>query len=305
MDVHTPGGRAGFPASYMMREVAKNMLMCVPGVTAIRKRIFSRENDPLEKVFDHHGTQWRLFKKALEISGVELSGSDVIELGSGPVLGNAIYFIANGAASYTACDRYNLLRTDKAVKNAYRELIGRLPIEQRERCQRLVAPDSSSHVFDSRVRSVVTMVEELGSGLPASGYDLVVSFNMLELVNDVGRALSGVRHILKPGGVMIHRVDLSNHGACDAVHSLAHLTVPRPIWLLMGSRRALPNRVRPSEFLAIADKLGFCTLQYEVTTRLDEAQVDDARAHLLREFADCAVEDLATLDFVWVARSPV
>jgi SAM-dependent methyltransferase len=288
-----------FSPGRVIRDVVKNALMYVPGVTTARKRIFSCQNDPLAEALQHG--QWAAYKAAAERSGVELRGADTIELGSGPILGNAVLFIANGAASYTACDRYDLFRTDDAARKAYRQQIASLPAGQRARCDGMIMPEGAARIFDRRVRTVVAMVEGLDLRLPSASFDLVVSFNMLEHVNDLKRTLNALRGILKPNGVMIHRVDVSNHGPRKTIHPLAHLTVSRSLWLLMGSRRAIPNRVRPSSFLAAAHQVGFRTLLYEATTRLEEAQVEPARERLRPEFAGCSLDDLATLDFLWVA----
>ena len=288
----------------MLREAAKNALMYIPPVVRLRKRIFSRENDPADRIGAYGDLQWRIYGEMIERCGASVERADVLELGPGPILANGVRFIARGAASYTGVDRFNLLRRDTRVRDAYRQLIESLPPAQRKICSGLISPDNGGEVFDDRIRSVVASSEDVDSQVPFGKYDLVVSFDVLEHVDDIGATLRSVRTLLKPGGLMIHRVDVTAHNVAADVHPLAQLVFSNKQWSRISSRRAIYNRARPSEFFDTAERLGFQTLIFERTRMLSHDEINAIRSLLWGHYARCSYEDLATLDFVWCARSP-
>jgi len=288
---------------WVAQQVLKNLLMHLEPVVYLRKRLSSRQNDPLSTIGSYFDIQWRTYRDAILDLHLSVDDCTVLEIGPGPILANGIRFIAEGAASYTAFDRFNLLRRDDKVRRAYRELIGRLPREQQQTCQGLVA-DNHGILFDNRIHGIVAKIEEADGKIGVGTLDFVVSFDVLEHIDDLPATMRAIRRLLKPGGVMIHRVDVTVHNAATDVHRLAHLVFSDRTWRMMSSRRAICNRIRPSEFLAAAEALGFETLRFQPTTMLAPESVDAIRPRLWKKFARCSFEDLAVLDFVWVARSP-
>jgi len=289
---------------WAVRESVKNALMLVPPIVHLRKRFFSRENDPLARIGEYCDLQWRTYGNAIRLSGATLEKADVLELGPGPILANGIRFIAEGAASYTALDRFDVIRRDHEVIQAYRELISHFPPEQQRKCSGLVTDNPGRRLFDNRIESVVAKIEEASDEIGGRKWDFVVSFDVLEHIDDLAATMRTIRSLLKPGGMMIHRVDVTIHNAPTDVHRLSHLVFSERAWRMISSRRAVCNRIRPSEFLAVAKAVGFETLHFEPTTLLDQEDVAAIRPRLSKKFADCSFEDLAVLDFVWIARAP-
>ena len=74
------------------------------------------------------------------------------------------------------------------------------------------------------------------------GYDAIVSCAVLEHLSDPLSALGDMARALKPGGVMVHQVDLRDHGMFLG-HELTFLKVPGWIWRLMTAQRGRPNRI--------------------------------------------------------------
>src|SRR5579872_1028921 len=102
------------------RQIVMNLMMHNEAVVHLRKRLFSRENDPSERLTDYGDFQWQIYRDAIVSLKLGLEAANVLELGPGPILANGIRFIAEGAASYTALDRFDLLRRDAEVRRAYR-----------------------------------------------------------------------------------------------------------------------------------------------------------------------------------------
>jgi SAM-dependent methyltransferase len=289
--------------TWILREAAKNFAMHFEPVVRLRKRIFAKQNDPRLLIGEYFDFQWQTYCNALQESGLRVAGAEVLELGTGPVLANGVRFIAEGAASYTALERFDLLRRDTEVREAYRQLIKRLPPEAQQRCRGLIRDDSSPGLFDRRIRCVVKKIEDSVAEIEPAKCDFVFSFDALEHVDDLFSTLQSIRSLLKPGGVMIHRVDVGAHNVNSNVHRLAHLTVSDGVWRMLSSKRAICNRARPNEFKTIAASLGFETLRFEPTTVLTREDIETIRPTLWQRFAQAPFEDLAVLDFVWVARS--
>jgi hypothetical protein len=102
---------------------------------------------------------------------------------------------------------------------------------------------------------------------------------------------------------MVHRVDVSTHApAWVGGQVMDQLTFPDWLWRAMYSRRAYPNRVRPGEYRRLAGEAGLESARFEVTGQVSREEVERFRPRLARRFRDCAWEDLATADFLWVLR---
>jgi SAM-dependent methyltransferase len=287
---------------WVLRQVLMNLLMQISPVVYLRKRLFSRQNNPLARIGLNDG-QWQAYRDAIADAKLAVEGADILEIGPGPILANGVRFIAEGAKSYTALDRFDLLRRDPEVKQAYRELIALLPYEQQQRCPGLIAEQNGA-LFDQRIKSIVAKIEDALEKVGLGQLDFIVSFDVLEHVDDLATTMRTIRRLLRPGGVMIHRVDVTVHNAPSGIHRLAHLTFSESTWQLISSNRAVCNRIRPSEFLAVAERQGFETLHFQPTRTLTPESIAAIRPKLSDKFARCAFDDLAVLDFVWIARSP-
>jgi SAM-dependent methyltransferase len=292
---------------WVAREAAKNLLMRSKFLAYLRKRTYSRQNLPSTCVGSYFDVQWQTYCRALADLDLSIDGASILELGSGPILANGVRFIAAGAASYTGLDRFDLLRRDQGVIRSYRELIGTFPEVQRQRCRGLVldgAETSTGKLFDPRIQTLVAKIEDVSAQVGTRRWDIILSFDVLEHVDDPAAALRSIRNLLSPAGVMIHRVDVGAHNMPPHVHRLAHLTFSDRMWDMITSQRAICNRYRPSEFRSIADALGFETLRFEPTTLLAPDEVAPMRTRLWKRFAHSSFEDLAILDFLWAAKLP-
>lgn len=288
----------------MSAEIVKNMLMAVPTVSYLRKRRYAIQNDPVDELRRQETLCWRVYTSSLVNVNLDkfILGAKVLEVGPGPILGNAIRFIASGAVLYLGIERYPLFRTDRSVRRAYRDLIMGFEAEQQKRCLTLVCPDGQESLFDERVQVKVITLEQASEAFSPGSFDLIVSFNVMEHIDDLESALVNMYHLLRQGGLMIHRVDVGTHTDRSEIHPLWQLTVPDHLWHAMYSRRAYPNRRRPSEYLRLAEQVGLKTVSYEVTNSLPEVEVEKMRPRLQSRFRSCLLGDLAILDFVWVTQ---
>src|SRR5713101_2540018 len=81
-----------------------------------------------------------------------------------------------------------------------------------------------------------------------AGYDFILSAAVLEHLYDPLEVLRSMCSALNPGGMMIHRVDLRDHGAFSpSLHDLSFLRLPD--WSYWPLRiRGGPNRFRVTDY---------------------------------------------------------
>jgi SAM-dependent methyltransferase len=80
-------------------------------------------------------------------------------------------------------------------------------------------------------------------------FDWIVSRAVLEHLYDPIAALDAMAARLAPGGVLVHRIDLRDHGMFDG-HPLTFLTVPDRLYHAMTVGSGRPNRVLAPEYAA-------------------------------------------------------
>jgi SAM-dependent methyltransferase len=150
--------------------------------------------------------------------------------------------LRNGAASYTAYDRFQGDVFSARAMALYCELDCPAPTT-------------------ARIRGAI---EDAAGG---ERVDIVVSFNVMEHLRDPHVALRRMAAILKPGGILVHRIDYSAHDIWRAYEDDRFLRFPEWLWSLMGSNRGYPNRVRHGDIMATIRSLGL-DFDERVTGRL-------------------------------------
>jgi SAM-dependent methyltransferase len=242
-----------------------------------------------------------VYRDYLDFAGLreqDLAGMSVLEVGPGDNVGVAIRMIAAGAAGVTALDRFDSKRDHDQQRRIYQALIDSLGSDERERVHDLVTlePDIG---FDSRRLRVITgvSVERAAELFPSESFDLIVSYVVLQSVPSPARAIRAMDSVLKPGGQMVHRVDLSDLGLMGAAtHPLAFLTFPERAYRFMTRWSADPNRWRTTDYVAAFQALGYDTHAH-VSQVIGRAPRADARLPLASG-VDYGEDTVALLDGV-------
>jgi 2-polyprenyl-6-hydroxyphenyl methylase/3-demethylubiquinone-9 3-methyltransferase len=124
-----------------------------------------------------------------------------------------------------------------------------IPPAERPEGTRYVGLDISRHELDrapagSYDDTVVADLTRTVSGLE-EGFDLVVSFQVLEHVRPLGEALENMRRYLRPGGGMVSRLSGGR-----SVPALLNRAIPHPaaIWLEQSLRGRDPESVFPAHY---------------------------------------------------------
>lgn len=230
-----------------------------------------------------------------------LRGKVVVEIGPGDAIPLAPLFLAAGAKSYVAVDRFLGEVHGAEACRLYRAIVEILPERLSGGLHALCRAAGCSSVEEllrrpDQVRLHRSPIEQPDDSIRGQA-DYVVSFNVCEHLADLPRAFRGMRSLLAPEGLMIHRVDYGPHDVWVARYAnpLAFLTVPRVIWRWMTSNRGCPNRVRHAQLMAMVGALGFeCTAR--IGRRASDVAVSEARAHLSSEFRSLSDDEIAVLD---------
>lgn len=239
------------------------------------------------------------------------------EIGPGDSFGVALMALARGAADVHTVDRYRTVRDAERQAAIYRALAERHGLR---------------HLFDGAPAEATLRHVVEHAGAPAETFfrdtalrfDWIVSRAVLEHLYDPVAALDAMLARLNPGGVMVHRIDLRDHGMFAGHHPLTFLTLPDRLHGAMTRGAGRPNRVLAPAYRAW---LGHTAARGAVrVTRLagvdgevgpapwdelDPAKRERAiacvraiRHRLAAPFRGLADEDLAVAGIVLVAAKP-
>ena len=91
--------------------------------------------------------------------------------------------------------------------------------------------------------------------IPNGSLDIITSLSTMEHVQQPDQLYDYCYDWLKPGGVMIHKIDFSAHGICR--DWFGHLLLPNMIFTMAVGRRSHMNRWTERQHVDACSKLGF------------------------------------------------
>lgn len=257
---------------------------------------------------------WRDY---LFYAGRSAIGGRIIEIGPGDNFGVALLFLKNGADHVVAIDKFVSQRDDERQSVIYRALSERHCLDD---------------LFDGPPSEATILGLTYLPGMPAekyftgdvAPYDAVVSRAVLEHLDDPLSSLDAMWAGLRPGGLLLHRVDLRDHGMFAGNHPLTFLTIGAGLYHAMTAETGWPNRILLPAYreflrrrhwparLGITRLVGvsdeFAALPWEqlpMDSRQQAlAQVRSIRPKLAEPFRKLSDEDLAVAGFVLLAEKP-
>lgn len=132
--------------------------------------------------------------------------------------------------------------------------------------------------------------------------DFLYSFDVLEHVEDLEGFFAYCGEAVKPGGVMVHKFDLSGHGLFeDPMPPLDFQTLPRWISDLVFSKYQRAVGHFADEFLTAMEKHGFTDLKIIPIRVADPRYLNEVWPHLRPEARSRDKEIVRLLDLVVVA----
>lgn len=154
-------------------------------------------------------------------------------------------FLASGAAKVVSLDKsFSMRNSDKELK-IYQELRRQLDDHSKNLFNKAINIDDEIKIYYDKLRYIYGYGIEEAEDLFEPGYfDFIVSRAVLEEIYAINAAFSSMNNILKPGGFMIHKIDLRDYGifSSSGMHPLTFLTIPDSIYRFISKDSFLPNR---------------------------------------------------------------
>lgn len=223
----------------------------------------------------------------LRYAGMDRFSGVVAEIGPGDNFGVALLMRADGAREVHAVDRFWSRRDPERQRAIYAALAAKRP---------------EADLFDGPPAEETMRGVVYRAGEPAErffrtcglSFDAIVSRAVLEHLFDPLGALDDMAAALNPGGQLIHRIDLRDHGMFAGLHPLTFLTVPDAVYRRMVTASGRPNRVLLPAYRAWLARSGLAgSLRISrlagVEQEIEPAEWDDIPA-ALREQAVATVE---------------
>lgn len=187
----------------------------------------------------------------------------VCEVGPGDSSGVALTILADGASKVDLADRFYSQRNITYHAQIYQALAAQNPgIAELMKTANL--EDETTFSDMTRYYGPQAAGETFFKTRPST-YDFIISRSVLEHTTDPLLALESMYNALKPGGCLIHKVDLRDHGMFTPDHhDLKFLEIPEFVYWAMTHHSGLPNRILMDEYRQCASRLpGEC--QFLVT----------------------------------------
>jgi SAM-dependent methyltransferase len=208
------------------------------------------------------------FEAYLRHSGLtegRLQGLRVLELGPGDNVGVAMRFASSGASFVSTIDKFVPLRDSPYHRKLYTSLRDRLTPEGRRNFDAAVDLSGDRAVLhDDRLQYVYGKGFEDAEVFAPASFDLIVSNAVLEEIYDLDRAFDAMHRLLRPGGYLLHKVDLRDYGMFSkyGYHPLEFLTVPDAVYRQMVESTGQPNRRLVDYYRHKTSELGYETSIY-------------------------------------------
>ena len=257
----------------------------------------------------------RVYGDYLAYGGLKNFNGSVAEIGPGDSFAVALRILGSGGDHVHAIDRWVSRRDADAQRRIYSALSERYDL---------------GHLFAGAPAEETIRNLTYHAGQPAETFfrdcglqfDAILSRAVMEHLYDPLAALDDMARSLKPGGIMIHRIDLRDHGMFAGHHPLTLLTLSDGLHRRITEGAGRPNRVlAPAyrDWLARSGLTGGITISRLAGVGEEQdpapwaALDEDAKARALEcvrairprlsnKFKAMADEDLAVAGLVLVAR---
>ncbi len=232
-----------------------------------------------------------------------LAGKNILEIGPGPDLGNALLFLDQGAASYTAVDRFNL----SVVNDEFYKEILEYSFDK-ERLQKVVNEIKSSLVRGKKNISLPEFkylnfpAEDLAKNLGEQKFDLILSWATLEHLDSIDKFFSATAQVLAPDGTLCHLIDFKTHtGLVARFDPLNIYRFSDRIYNFLKFAGA-PSRKLLSDYLLALRSAGFSDLEIVNREKIIDFKIKKIKPYLARAFQDRGLEDLSTMTAIILAK---
>jgi SAM-dependent methyltransferase len=204
-----------------------------------------------------------VYREYLEYSGLgpdAFRGRRILEVGPGDNFGVALKFLIAGATQVVLLDKFYSERNVDQQTKIYRELRKQLSPDEERVFDDAIKLDKGIDLNPERLRYIYGHgIEEADQILEPRSFDFIVSRAVIHNVYDIDRGFEAMDRLLKPGGYMLHKIDLSDEKMFSSrgMHPLTFLTIPERLYYLMASDSGKPNRKLIGDYREQMQKRGY------------------------------------------------
>lgn len=257
-----------------------------------------------------------------------VKGRRFIELGPGYTIGVPLMFAADGADFVVGLDKFVPLQDGKDFGLLYSRMRDTLSDVQKTAFDRAIRLQpkvelNKDHAAYIDHKELSDSIQQLGPGQ----YDMIASNAVIEEIYDPMPSFKAQDALLRPGGVMVHRIDLRDYGMFSkyGFHPLEFLTVPDWIYQRMVEGSGQPDRRMVDYYRDLGQRLGYQT-EVWVTKLLSSDKdlpeperelrpgvnygdqeknlVSEIRPRLVHRYQMLSDADLLTASIVFVGHKP-
>jgi len=261
-------------------------------------------------------------------SPADVAGKRMIELGPGYTIGVPLLFAADGADRVVGIDKFVPLQEGADFRKLYSRMREELSREQQRHFDRAIGLEPDLRLNPQVVtyidhKELPDSVQQLGAGT----YDIIVSNAVMEEIYDPLPTFLAQDQALRPGGLMVHVIDLRDYGMFSkyGFHPLEFLTIPDWIYRRMVASSGQPNRLLVNSYRDLAAKLGYSSEIYITRVLGQDAELPQPklalasgdispeaaqmlhqiRPQLLSRYRTLSDSDLLTQSIVFVGHKPL
>src|SRR6201988_5085480 len=215
---------------------------------------------PISESLAYIETVYADYCRYAQLSSETVRGLRIVELGCGDNVGVALKFLWGGAEQIVCVDKFYSVRDVEKERMIYVELRKTLSPSQQEAFDRAIDLNGSIKLNEQRLRCVYG--GELSDFVAADterAFDVVLSRAVIEEIYDPDSLFTAADKLLRPGGRMIHKIDLSDYGMFSngGMNPLTFLTIPEWLYRRMASESAIPNRKLISYYRDLLARMGY------------------------------------------------
>lgn len=283
----------------------------------------------LDESLSYIEEQFQDYLKYGQLSSEQLRGKKILELGFGDNVGVALRFLAAGAAQVICVDKFSSKRDESREKEIYSALREKLGGEEREQFDKAVDLTDGISFDAARVSFIRGLDLEPATQalqIQNEAFDIVISRAVIEEIFEPASVFARVDQLLAPGGLMLHKIDLSDYGIFTdgGMHPLTFLTIPQSVYRLMAADSGIPNRKLIGYYREQMRKLGYDAkllitdtvghgphVPHKEASELNELDfrtalpvINEIRSRLSREYQQMTDEELMVRGVFLVARKP-
>lgn len=241
--------------------------------------------------------QYQRWRQKLDKQSITFAGKRILDIGSGGSFGLAYFFWPQNFCQWTSADYYHNLGNDRRVIKREQRLVANIEARLGRALAPAVVRGARGLVFGEQLRFITLEIASFNEAL-VEQYDVILSSAVLEHIPRpaMERALANLARYLKPGGIMIHEIDLRDH--INVAGPFNFLRFSAEDWEDMaGGTIFYTNRLRVKDYLELFNRFNLNILFLET----EQASLPPA-ACIHESFRGYTIAELAVTRLFVIAK---